>query len=630
MHFSLRDDGVVVQVQGNQRNEILELIPSRKLLKDLPPALVDGHVFWLNLSTRVIEIRPLEQLWEESSDHWKINCALGQYRMYRGHETLVDIKSPTWEMVSNCFECLDVIERFRVGKASSSDDEGLEGLFKNLIVTMDTTQSASVPRLSVILPHYGLSFFVNELEELESRDFKDMIYDENQCIGALFGLENLLVLRPKVHLSGTRIPEALIHRRVIVPNGNPEKHGDLRAWIGSGVRPVDRESNEPLYHIYDVDTELGCLIGNGSLTSTRLLAYLHAMTSYHRPDPLTAKTGAQAALCLLQSAGCRSLMELKALDKDISSTGYPQINAAYKKILKRYYWTQITTDHKEDDHKYAGASAARRAAYLFPSNVTGPTSREDYDVSEYSTARMSEEPGLDQLFSSRPAPEIRARSTLFRDSHNAPSHDVSALYQLFSSLRMDPSFQQEYLTRLDASARHLREESQRTYRVAGGDLIGLLKKYFVQCRSNYLDSLDIIKESLGPTTDLQEKALYQFAQWPPITADVLLRYLASTSPIDIPPQWKRCLTTLALLLLDLQRARRLLHSALYGLEEEFSKELENEGCDGWNPEEYPDWLLIQVGFFLLECSSLLIPFLVFFRFKETFSFVTLRQKLRWR
>ena len=34
------------------------------------------------------------------------------------------------------------------------------------------------------------------------------------------------------------------------------------------------------------------------------------------------------------------------------------------------------------------------------------------------------------------------------------------------------------------------------------------------------------------------------------------------------------------------------------------KRVENEGCDGWNAEEYPDWLLIQVGSFLssLKCS----------------------------
>ncbi|KAF8555664.1 hypothetical protein OG21DRAFT_1496140 [Imleria badia] len=588
VHFSLRDDNVAIQVQSNQRNEILELIPSSKLLKDLPPALVDGHVCWLNLSTKIIEIRPLEQLWEESSEHWRIEYASGQYRMYRGNETLVDIVSPTWEMVSNCFECLNIVDK----SSRSSDDKDLESPFRNLLVTMESLQSISVPRLSVTLPHYGLSFFVNERKELESRDFKDMVYDENQCVGALIGLENLLVLRPRPHLMGTLIPDALIRRRVVVPNGYPKKHGDHRARID--VDSFTRQSNEPLYHTYDVDTELGCLIGNGSLTSTRLLAYLHAMTNCHRPDPLTGKTGAQAALCLLQSAGCRSIVKLKAFDNHESwtSTQYPQINAAYKEIQKRYYWKR----HREDDLESVRASekhAARRAEYLFPSNVTGPTAGEDYNDGKYLTTCMPEQPRLDQLFSSRRAPEIRAHSTLLRDSHNAPSDDVPALYQLFSSLRTDPSFQREYLTHLDTSAQHLREESRRTYRVASDNLVEVLKKHFVQCRTDYLDSLDTLKKSLGPTIDLQEQALDRFVQWSPITADVLLRYLASTSPINIPPHWKKCLTTLALLLLHLQRARRLLRSALEDLEE-FSKELENEGCNGWNAEEYPDWLLIQV------------------------------------
>ncbi|KAF8554924.1 hypothetical protein OG21DRAFT_1484286 [Imleria badia] len=594
VHFSLRDDNVVVQVQGNHRNEILELIPSSKVLKDLPPVLVDGHVYWLNLSTQIIEIRPLKQLWEASSEHWRIDCTSGQYRMYRDDETLVDIRSPTWEMVSNCFECLNIVDNSSLGQKSSDD----------LLVTIDSVQSTLVPRLfklSVILPHYGLSFFVNEGEELESHDFKDMVYDEVQCIGTLFGLENLLVLRPKNHLAGTLIPEALIYRRVVVPDGSPIKHGDDRARIDMART---RECDEPLYHTYNVDTELGCLIGNGSLTSMQFLASLHAMTSCHRPDPLTGKTGAQAALCLLQSAGCRSIMKLKDFDvRSWTSAQYPQIVAAYNEIRNRHYWDRdsiwiavLARNQKP---------AARRAAYLFPSNATGPTYQEDHDESKYLKTCGAEKPGLDQLFSSRPAPEIRARSTLLqvRGSHNAPSNEVSALHKLFSSLRTDPSFQQEYLTRLDASAQHLRLESHRTYTVASasGSPIEVLKKHFVQCRTNYLDSLDILKKSLGPTTDPQEQALDQFVQWSPITADVLLRYLASTSPINIPPRWKKCLTSLALLLLDLQRARRLLLFALDGLKEEVSKELENEGCDGWDAEEYPDWLLIQIqGNFLIR------------------------------
>ena len=107
MHFSLRNVNLVVRAQDNQTDEILELIPSSKLRGDLPPALVDGHVHWLNLSAKIIEIRPLERLWEQSSEHWRIDCASGQYRMYKGRETLVDIRSATWAMASKCFECLN-------------------------------------------------------------------------------------------------------------------------------------------------------------------------------------------------------------------------------------------------------------------------------------------------------------------------------------------------------------------------------------------------------------------------------------------------------------------------------------------------------------------------------------------
>ena len=599
VHFSLRGDELVVRAQCNQTNDILALIPRSALLEDLPQMLVHGHIHWLNLSTQIIEIRPRGQLWEQSSENWRIDCSSEQYRMYRGCETLVDIRSPTWAMVSECFECLNNVDEM-AQSMESADDEVLEG---NLLITtsaIEPVQSASMQRLSVTLPRYDLSFFVNEREELESRDFKDMVYDEEQSVGALFGLNNLLVLRPKTHIAGAFVPEALIPRRVLIPNGIPGTRGNQEVRIDCFPELCNDES---LYHSYEVDTELGCLIGNGSSTSTRLLAFLHAMTSCHRPDPLTGKTGAQAALCLLRSAGCRSIMKFKALDDDWTSTECPQINTAYQEILNRYYWNRGSRGIGVPD-----LHAVRRAAYLFPS--AGPISPEDYHG-------VPDEPGLatpppsisslneclprlitlDHLLCSRPAPELPARSTLLRDSHKTLLDDISLLDQLFSSLHMvDSSFHREYLARLDTSAQSVRMGSQVTHKVVGENLIEALQKHYVQCRVNYLNSLDILKKTLGPTTDPHEQAIDRFGQWPPITADVLLRYLASTSPIDISPRWKKCLILLALLLLELRRSRRLLQLALDGLEDEFSKELENEGCDGWHAEEYPDWLLIQVGF----------------------------------
>ena len=626
MHFSLRDDNLVVRAQGNEGDGVLELIPSQKLREDLPPALVDGHLHWLNLSTKVIEICPLEQLREQSLENWRIDCASGRYRMYRSCETLVEIRSPTWAMVSECFKCFPVNKvsnkAFWIHRYSDDkDDEDLQIQSRNLLITtspVDSIQSASMQRLSVGVPRYGLSFFVNEGGELESRDFKDMVYDEDQCIGALFGLENLLVLRPKAHIAGTIVPDALIPKRVLIPNGLPKSHSKNQVRIE--IDNSSRRHDEPLYYTYAVDTELGCLIGNGSLASTRYLAYLHALTSCYRPDPLTGKTGAQAALGLLQSAGCRSIMKLKALEEGNywTSTQHPQINAAYKEILKRYYFAPNWHLRALLSDNMSEFFAARLAAYLFPLNAAGPTSLENYDESKYLTTHIPAELGLatlphsmlsfkhclplkqialDQLLCNRPAPELPARSTLLRDSHNTSSDDIPILDQLFSSLRVDSSFQQGYLAHLDTSARSIHAVSRMTHKVASENCIEGLEKHYVQCRGNYLKSLDILKKSLGPTTDPHEQAVNQFGQWPPITADSLLRYLASTSPIDIPSRWKKCLISLALLLLELQRARRLLRFSLDGLEEDFSKELENEGCDGWDAEEYPDWLLIQVIFF---------------------------------
>ncbi|KAI9573353.1 hypothetical protein HD554DRAFT_861014 [Boletus coccyginus] len=613
VHFSLQNGDLVVRAQCHQTNDIFQLIPSRKLLGDLPSSLVNGHIHWLNLSTSIIEIRPLEKLWEESSENWKIDCKSGQYRMYKGHKTLVDIRSPTWAVVSkrlaNFCKCLDNL--LPIGASE-------QRRCWNILIT--TSSIDSVPRLSVALPHYGLSFFVNARDELGSRDFKDMVYDEDQSIGTLFGIENLLVLRPKSHLAGCLLPEALIPRRVLIPNG------ELLTERNDGFG-----TSGALYYTYEVDTELGCLTGDGSLESTRYLAYLHAVTSCYRPDPLTGKTGVQAGLSLLQSARCRSIMKLETpsdsgmnANKVIlwgSITKYPQINIAHDRIQQNYYWS----DGRLGD---LDGLVVGRASHLFPWNVTATTSPEDPDSTclpershlgledilsstasntlttlphlvpsvRYTSSERAQWPiTLDQLLFDRLAPELPPRHNSLPTSHKTSSGDIPELNQLFSHLqikRTDPPFKERYLTLLGSSA-GVSKEFPQFHIVAGKDRIDTLQKHYVQCGINYKKALRMLKERLGPTTN-REQALDQFGQWPPITPEVLLQCLASNSATNLPDEWKKCITLFALLLLDVQRARRLLRFALDGLEEEFSKELENEGCDGCDSEKYLDWLLIQI------------------------------------
>ena len=120
-----------------------------------------------------------------------------------------------------------------------------------------------------------------------------------------------------------------------------------------------------------------------------------------------------------------------------------------------------------------------------------------------------------------------------------------------------------------------------------------LVQHYARCRASYIEALHHLQWHLGPESD-SEQAVEQSGQWPRITAHALFRCLASNSPIALPDGWKRCLIRFILLALELQRARRLLLLHFDNLHEEFCRELENEGCDGWDTEVHPDWLLIQV------------------------------------
>ena len=553
--------------------DILEVIPQEKLQGDLPTAFVHGHVHWLNLSTLIIEIRPLEKIWDHSLDNWRIECAAGQYRMYRGRECLVDVHSPTWEMVSCRLKCLDVPE--------------------NLIITtlpIDTSQSSPVrPRLSVVLPRYSLSFFVNEDGGLESRDFKGMVYDENQCIGTLFGLENQLVLRPNA-----QVEDGLVHKRVIIPDGQSFREQDT-----SHQSPISAKNNvkypqQPVtYHTYKVDTDLGCLTGYTSWRSKLYLAQLHVQTSFdRRPDPLTGRTGIQEALWLLQSAGCRSIRELDTrheVPELLSSPHYkkyPQISFALGEInylIERERFLRANQNNLNESHPPTrprlDVSGALQTADLFPFEDAIPK--------------------FGQLFLDRSAPKLPPPSRLrccgppgHRPSSDPDTHTLNLLFSSIRTNKTDPSFQKQYISRLHDSARHAREASRVTRGVTRIPSTEELRKHYVRCRDNYMASLAIVKMELDLTDYLGD------TRWPhwQITPNILFRCLASTSPIKLPEGWKQCLVSLALLLVELQRSRRLLQYSLDNLEEELSRELENEGCDGWSAEEYPDWLLIQVRY----------------------------------
>ncbi|KIJ64298.1 hypothetical protein HYDPIDRAFT_90931, partial [Hydnomerulius pinastri MD-312] len=288
VYFTMQGRELIIRARASDTTHVLELIPQEKLKSDLPTLLVKNHVHWLNLSTSTIEVRPLDRAWERSAENWVIDLRrksprCQRYSMRKGSIALVDIRSQTWTMVSSRLKPLELPE--------------------NLVITRSPGDSAS--KLSVELPRYGLSFYIDDEGELQSHNMRDMVYDENQSTGTMFGLVNQLVLRPKI-----QVAEEHVQRCVLIPDGTVSfaKHDQhVQIDIDTHDPPLRRVT----YQTYRVDTDLGCLKGNVRLTNKLYRAYLHALSSSGcSTDPLTGKTGTEEALTILRSASCQSFMKI--------------------------------------------------------------------------------------------------------------------------------------------------------------------------------------------------------------------------------------------------------------------------------------------------------------------------------
>ena len=399
--FSLRNNAsdLVIRIKQKQTDaddsEIFELISHEKLEGDLPAILLEGYAHWLNLSTSILEIRSLSTLWETSSDNWKIDYTPGHYCMWKGPEYLLDVRSQSWEMVASLFKPLCTPQDLIVSALPA-----------------DTSQPTSSLWLSVYLLHYDLSFYVDGDGDLQCRSIPGMVYDENQYIGSLFGLVNRLVLRSKIRYYNTI---ELIPRCVLIPDGEVSLQSDshhIRVEIScsSGFGRVT-------YQTYQIDTDLGRLMGGVGLTSKLYCAYLHALTSRYSTDPLTGRSGTEEALSILHSGSCWSTVRFGPRDAQlltlIASICIPEVLRSRQPMqeVKRcgilplnlqnhelYILSEAIKEHYERvvlcyEHQstplfkhfpshsdHSPKRAAGRARYLFPYAVSKECSRADLDA----------------------------------------------------------------------------------------------------------------------------------------------------------------------------------------------------------------------------------------------------------
>ncbi|RDW69108.1 uncharacterized protein DSM5745_08868 [Aspergillus mulundensis] len=260
----------------SEESEVREFVPVSLLQGAFPDAFLEDCVHWYNFNTGHVEFRPLKNPWVSSSSHWRLqrgHPGSNAWYLVKGDMSLISMCSPTAKLLS-CI--LQPIERA-----------------SRLHCKLNTSSST----LEIELPRLRLSFNLKSGQScIRSRQYRGMLVDSDQSLGTLVGLRTKLLLRH----------EKDGNRMVLIPDGNA-------TWLVDGDHiTVQILWQEVSYtHVYSVDEQLGRLADNGSLQSKLMLCYLHGITSFCLPDPLTGKTGTEQALTILRSASTRSFGQLR-------------------------------------------------------------------------------------------------------------------------------------------------------------------------------------------------------------------------------------------------------------------------------------------------------------------------------
>ena len=117
--------------------------------------------------------------------------------------------------------------------------------------------------------------------------------------------------------------------------------------------------------------------------------------------------------------------------------------------------------------------------------------------------------------------------------------------------------------------------------------------YHIRCLNVVEDLSQSISEALS-LSHSNHKILQAAGLSPRVTTRALLAFLSTSAPHSVTQPWKASLLTFGKAITKLQHARRLLLASERGDISTFCEELENDGHDGWEVEQWPDWLLIEL------------------------------------
>lgn len=296
-------------VRAVKGREVWQLVPPRLFAGVFPDEFVENHVHWYSISRGIVEFRPLQTPWSSSSQNWQLQKSPHQtaWSLKRPGLVLISVTCQTAKEISNVFQPIE----------------------KTLKVHCIYHEASS--NLHIELPRHRLEFFLGpQSSRIQSRQYPGMSVASHQTFDTLIGLRNALLLTK-------HDPEDQV---ILVPEG-------AVSWAREGhhVRVEIGWQAATNIHAYRIDHQLGRLLDNGSLQSKLFLAFLHALTSFCIPDPLTKKTGTEQALSLLRSASLRSFDRLHSEQLELlkiiaSLTPSREFYPDNEQVMQRISWRQ--------------------------------------------------------------------------------------------------------------------------------------------------------------------------------------------------------------------------------------------------------------------------------------------------
>ncbi|KDQ56360.1 hypothetical protein JAAARDRAFT_70670 [Jaapia argillacea MUCL 33604] len=314
VNFTLRD-GTHLVIRAEHDSRLLELIPHEVITGDFPKLLVQDYAHWMDVSTGEIEFRPLQNPWDSATKEWTMIFCVDHPLILKTATSirLIDIRSPSFAMISACLEPLEYKEYL-----------------------MPTCNSVG-ESLVIDLPRFRLSFSLNTHGNLECQNLPGMVIDPNQSTGTMFGLESQLILR-KIDINDGLSPI----RSVIIPIGEVRT---ARNGHHTTITVDTKFQRRVRFHRYHIDTTLGRLVGSVALDCELYKVHLHAVSSHCLPDPLTGTTGTEEALLALRSARCKSFQNLdddamEILDKISSLTPRRVYYPIHLQVMQSTKWEE--------------------------------------------------------------------------------------------------------------------------------------------------------------------------------------------------------------------------------------------------------------------------------------------------